>query len=341
MYLLMLLAAFISQMYGFNLSARPDYDRDIAVKKAHAVIYKFLFQEGEVKKLLIKVASGKLCDTALPCSALPNDMIYAHFDAVNGECDTAHKGGYINDTTLYYQPTDDKRDEDSNKPKPYFMRKRTDICQDTEDNINVIDEISVGRQFFNSNRMISRVICTDADLQESTGDGAKDCKLYNTDDEGEPIMVTDPYTGEMVPDWHMVDGHLKSCCSSGRRFLISYMKLDPRWINRVTQEVSFDLLKAVSVHDYTENIGVITWHDGSAASDKYWLFRGKLHFRPAYIDAQNEWVEDHPGVTYPVGRTRMGEWKLPKYFTEGYFTDITQEDENFCKPACLMKIQAF
>ncbi len=329
MYLLMLLAAFISQMYGFNLSARPDYDRDVAIKKAQAVIYKFLFQDNEVKKLLVKVSSGSMDTYGLPYTVLPNDAVYAHFDAVNGACGSAQGVNYKNDTTLYYHASSDEHAAGANIPHAYFMR-RTGLCQESEDKNgehDLIDELSIGRQFFTSSRMISRVICVDADLQVS---GAKDCELYSIDES----------TGERVWNMDPSGTYVKSCCSSGRRFLLSYMRVDPRWLNRVTQEVSFDLLKAVSLYDYAENIGVITWHNGETADEKYWLFRGKLHFRPAYIDEQNAWISTHPGMTYPVELTQKSVWKLPKYFTESYFQGLGG-DTNFCKPACLIKIRAF
>lgn len=53
MYLLMLLATFMSAIYGYNLSVRPDLDRDIPHKKAMAVIYKFLYQHNTVRTFLI------------------------------------------------------------------------------------------------------------------------------------------------------------------------------------------------------------------------------------------------------------------------------------------------
>ena len=55
MYLLMLLATYMSAIYGYNLSIRPDYDRDVAHKKAAAVVYKFIYQHNAAKKIVLAV----------------------------------------------------------------------------------------------------------------------------------------------------------------------------------------------------------------------------------------------------------------------------------------------
>lgn len=58
MYLLMLLATFMASIYGYNLSARPDYDRDIAKKKAASIIFKFGYQFKAVRMVIVDIING-------------------------------------------------------------------------------------------------------------------------------------------------------------------------------------------------------------------------------------------------------------------------------------------
>ena len=74
MYLLMLLATFLSSIYGYNLSARSDYDRDIPRKKAMAVLFRFSRHHAFVHNLAAKVNADP---SEAPSYVLPEDIVYA------------------------------------------------------------------------------------------------------------------------------------------------------------------------------------------------------------------------------------------------------------------------
>lgn len=88
MYLLMLLATFMSAIYGYNLSVRPDLDRDVPHKKALAVIYKFLYQHDAVKVFIT---------SRNPASdwQQPDDILYGQDDFIlNYKCGTGDAVAY-------------------------------------------------------------------------------------------------------------------------------------------------------------------------------------------------------------------------------------------------------
>lgn len=92
MYLLMLLATFLSAIYGYNLSARPDYDRDIPRKKAMAVLYRFSRHHYYAHRLAARIDSDT---TIAPAYVLPGDIMYAR-----GEAEMTYDG--VSDTPVHY-----------------------------------------------------------------------------------------------------------------------------------------------------------------------------------------------------------------------------------------------
>ena len=77
MYLVVILATFMSAIYGYNLSARPDYDRDIPRKKAMAVISRFVFQHSFAADLLRRVKNKDEPGHEEPLYILPGDVLHA------------------------------------------------------------------------------------------------------------------------------------------------------------------------------------------------------------------------------------------------------------------------
>lgn len=83
MYLLMLLATFMSAIYGYNLSARPEFDRDIPHKKALAVQFKFTHQHRAVKKVALNAMGKAYEDTLGVLWLLPGTLLYTDAVAAN------------------------------------------------------------------------------------------------------------------------------------------------------------------------------------------------------------------------------------------------------------------
>ena len=296
MYLLMLLATFMSAIYGYNLSARPDYDRDVVMKKAAAVIYRFTFQTTTSKRLLNRIADGDfLMDKGIPY-VLPGDYFYANYKDPKVQTNTTIH-------TFY----------NHNGHSSLFWLRKKDFENHT--NSGGEDYLPIGRIFYDGSDMATKVMCLDKAMYET---GSKEC---------EPIK--DP--SGLVMD---------TCCNlnSGGRYFISYRKMDPRWINRISGDVSVDFIKAINKKEYNDNIGVITWRNGA------WQFRGKINFFPVYAKDMEKWNEDHKdtGERYPSALKKRTQWTLPPMFGKNYFKSKGSFGEgNICDNGCLFKIQSF
>lgn len=299
MYLLMLLATFMSAIYGYNLSVRPDYDRDVAHKKALGVIYKFVFQHTAAKDIATRAATGNFLATkALPW-ILPNDMMYADYS------DTDNL-----DTVLTYR----QGNTEANINLRLKNRRNQLNGQGAE------DFLSLGRTLFESGEMATKVLCLNGEMQETS---TTSC-TPGVDEDGNVIS---------------------SCCgeSVGGRYLVSYKRLDARFVNRVTGGVNMDFMKAVSEMGYNDNIGAIQWKNGA------WHFEGKINFHPVYAEDEDKWEEEHADDPdnryYPVDKRKRTVWKLPVHiFGQNFFQSKTGSGSslaNICTQGCLFKIQNF
>lgn len=303
MYLLMLLATFISAIYGYNLSPRADYDRDVIRKKAMAMVYKFMFQEDAVHKVLVRVSDGDYQNMGLPAWVGPEDQVFADVKKMN-------------DTTLYYRET-------NGTENPFYMREKGSGNQGAgakngeEDAKNYL---GAGRHFYDGAEMVTKIICL-KDGTDLTADGHAENCMMAVDEEG-----------------HVT----QSCCRSSGRYMVTYKKIDARFINRIHRGVSFDFYSAIVKRPYTDNVGIILW-DGHN-----WQFNGKITFEPVYAEDEREWNsqsehQDEEGKLvepYPVRLRERSTWTLPKdFFKEDYF--INNQGKKICADGCLFKIRGF
>lgn len=302
MYLLMLLATFMASIYGYNLSARPDYDRDIARKKAAAVVYKFLIHHNTLKKYAIDINLGVHVGEGVEW-VLPNDMFYADFEASEAQDNE--------DIHTFFVNGGDKR--------IIFLR-----AKDKKGSANVggRDYLNAGRQMYNGDEMASKIICLDKPMNETD---SKNC-----------TPTTD------------ADGNItNTCCdlAKGGRYLVSYKKLDARWINRITGEVSIDFVNALNKKLYYERLGVIHWGKGAETNREGWNFKGKINFIPVFADDMEKWDQEHADSgrdSYPVERRNRAYWEMPKWiFDEHFFKDKDGNDLCNKQQPCIFKIESF
>jgi len=335
MYLLMLLATFISAIYGYNLSARPDYDRDVPRKKAMSVVYKFLFQERNAVALIGRVNRGEYAPDKVGGAysikwALPGDLVYADFS--NSEVDEYNK-----DTTLFYA-----QKSGGESVEPFYLRKRgvstTEQGQASKQSLSD-NYLEAGRRFYDGSEMVTKVICLDKAMQEN---GAKSC---------EPTPMLDPTSGELL-------GYTETCCNGSFNYVVSYKKLDSRWVNRMHKGISLDFMNAIVDRDYTDNIGVIHWDEDKDCEDTTigggdetvkgcWVFQGKINFLPVFAKEMEEWEaahvrEDGRKEYYPNELRDRATWDLPvNIFPKNYFEDKNHNTSKMCEYGCLFKIRMF
>lgn len=307
MYLLMLLATFMASIYGYNLSARPDYDRDIAKKKAASIIFKFGYQFKAVRMVIVDIINGnfKAADGADIPWILPGDMFYARFDA-SGVDDNEDIHTFVN--------------QQGSEHLVYLRAKN----KQGQDNIGAKDYLMAGRRVYDGSEMGFKILCLDKPMNEN---GSKNC-----------ISTTD------------ADGNItKSCChvlQDGWRYMVAYKKLDARWINRISGEVTLDFIKALAPKVYYDNIGVIRWGKTPGKNEMAWQFRGKINFLPVYADDLEEWQDKTNNTqSYPVERRNRAEWTLPVWiFGKDFFqSKVNGKMETICdeNQPCLFKIQSF
>lgn len=146
MYLLMLLATYMSAIYGYNLSIRPEFDRDVAHKKAAAVAFKFNHQHTTVKNVLVKVWS-KSDEFATLLGAQPNDLIFAK--------DT-YEENEKNLVLIYKQGG-----EEIDVP----VRERGRLGETISGGQNLLRP---GRLLYDADMMVSKVLCPNQEIDETT-----------------------------------------------------------------------------------------------------------------------------------------------------------------------------
>lgn len=314
MYLLMLLATFISAIYGFNLSARADYDRDVARKKAMGIVYRFLFQDDTAAALLGRINRKIYEGTEYDISwTLPGDIVYADYE--NSRLTAKNRN-----TTLFY-----KQNANNTTPKIFYMRSEEEESGgggggDYEKNY-ADNYLLSGRRFYDGKMMVTKVICPDKELQK---ENVKQCT---------------PDVDETVDDGEGNHPILGTCCNKGRNYIATYRKMDSRWLNRIHLGVSLDFMRAIVNRNYTDNIGIIHW-DGSN-----WQFQGKINFPPVYADEMEAWEEEHAGEEgdakfYPEELRNRSVWTLPNtVFDRNFFQD--KDGNNICDSGCLFHIRHF
>ncbi len=302
MYLLMLLATFMASLYGYNLSARPDYDRDMARKKAAAVIYKFIIHHNTLKKVGIDINLGVYEAEGIDW-VLPNDLFYTDFDDSSAQDNE--------DIHTFLASGGDK--------KMIYLR-----AHDKKGSLNPggRDYLNVGRQMYDGSEMASKILCLDKQMNEPD---SKNC-----------TPATD------------ADGNITgTCCdlAKGGRFLVSYKKLDARWINRVNGDVSLDFISALNKKQYYERLGVIHWGKGTESNKDGWIFKGKINFIPVFADDMEKWDQEHADAgrdSYPVERRNRSYWEMPTWiFDEHFFKDKEGNDLCSKQQPCIFKIESF
>lgn len=293
MYLVVLLATYLSAIYGYNLSVRPEFDRDIVRKKASSVIYKFNFHHNAVFNYI--KAHSELEDAS--DWVFPDDMVYATENSRDGIISTAEYKSSISSTTK----TIDFGEDDSK----YLLTSHT---------------------LYGKDMMVSKVMCPALELYKYD-------ERYEGDDKpgsSDKVSCVPPKNGE---------GAVTGTCCDYRtgRYIISYRKLDARWLSRLTHKLSADMLWAIAERPFNYNIGVIMW-DGDN-----WVFSGRIRFAPVYYIDKQEYMKEHGAYAYyPARYRKRTTWVISeKILPHDYFTDATGTDKDFCKDGCLMRIQSF
>ena len=318
MYLLMLLATFVSAIYGYNLSVRPDYDRDIAMKKAKGIVYRFNFQEMLVTSFMGRIASARYADTRNLYGVWAGDTVFADTNNTNNE-----------QTALTYAW---KGNYDESENQVFYMRKKNNKGEDNtgEFAFDADDYLAAGRKFYDGSIMVSKVVCLNKAMYEND---VATCTSAQDEDGNDMAVVSDEngfsYSG--------------SCCTGNRnRFLVTYRSIDSRWINRIHRGISLDFMRAIVSRNYTDNIGVIHWDNDK----EQWIFQGKINFGPVYALDQQAYelahVNDPPRTRYyPIDLRNRSIWELPKrVFDRNFFKDY-KKAQNICESGCLFKIRYF
>ncbi len=161
MYLLMLLATFMSAIYGYNLSIRPDYDRDIPHKRALAVQFKFLHQHSAAKKVMLKVMRKEegFVET-FPFGVLPGDLFYTDDD----ESKDGKQAIYI------------KQRAEGGSDKSVLVRKSLNGVGD-EEGSNIM---RIGQTLYASDVMATQLVCPNKQIDEE--DVEAECDVEKTED---------------------------------------------------------------------------------------------------------------------------------------------------------------
>ena len=294
----------MSAIYGYNLSARPDYDRDIPRKRAMAVLYRFSMQHNYARSLLAKIYNDN-DDFDVPVDVQPGDLLYADDDDDVGV------------TMMYDGVYDDKKYILGGDDADWAL-------------------MELGRRLYPSDEMVTKAICVDKGLFCIDGDGEDGgvleavCKsAFNTDD---------PYKKVALCESEVVDGYaINSCCNSrgAKKYVISYKVVDARWVDRQTGQLNYDFWRALAERPYADNIGIITKQNNGK-----WLFRGKMNFLPSYEKQKYTWGVTHPDEDFPLKEKVRTEWELPEaIFNANFFVD--KENNNMCNQGCVFKIKSF
>ncbi len=341
MYLLMLLATYLAALSQFNLSARPDYDRDVQLKKAMATVSKFLDQHNAAYSVLKKVSVGDYGGRTTPDNGiaymLPDDLLYVNNEEASGDNDNINLFYYQKFTNsnevIYLRETDN-----SLTPNSYGMK-----------------ELRFGKKLYNKDEMVSRVICLDNNMyctgvQEQDRneddslkfdiDGNPVYKYENKGCTGIPQMCDiTPYktTDDPTAEVELSGTCCKSGDSKGGVYLVSFRKIDIRWFNRATGEVGRDFMKSIEERKFNANVGIIAWNEELES----WVFTGKMRFGPAYETEERRWRETHD-TAYPASYMNMTRWVMPRaVFPENFFEiELDNGDRiNYCENGCLFGIK--
>lgn len=306
MYLLMLLATYMSAIYGYNLSARPDYDRDIVRKKAMAVLSRFIAHHTEVTKFVSKISNGNY--SADISFLLPGDLVYNdHTETGDGK-----------EVNLVYNQ------ERTGTEKKVFLRK---ISGESESE----DIMQMGKRLYGGDEMITKIICLDRDMSctDDNSDGYEFC--MGPDGEFGEVQTCQITTDPSDPG--QITG---TCCNRDHDvFLVSYKKVDAQWLSKITGEVGIDFTNAIKEREFYNNVGVISWKNGA------WQFRGRMKFIPSYKHAEAEWYETHAiDEAFPSTLKERTSWTLPTaVFDHGFFKDMN--DDDMCDKGCIFTIKQF
>ena len=214
MYLMMLLATFMSAIYGYNLSVRSDYDRDIAKKKAMAVIYKFNHQHAAVVRAIKHGMNvPNIIDVPLACpegESCYNEQLgvnSSHYDMSFPFPSSTFSGSYI-DTS--FSNKDSKRvvfyrskylqkypmDVDQGY-YPIFLTRNlpSDGFSGCGDPCWVknyaTDSLVLGQSVFDENQMTSRLFCTNS-IRPGKKQKVDEYGYPMTDENGNPVMESVP-----------------------------------------------------------------------------------------------------------------------------------------------------
>lgn len=205
------------------------------------------------------------------------------------------------------------------------------------------DVIPPGRYFYGGNRMVSRMLCLNKGFDLS--DDIASAQYSFTDANQLKVMCSDKTSGGGISQY---------CCNQPgvRRYLISYMKIDPRFRNRINNGITIDFYKILGTRKAKENIGIIK----PAADGKHYEFRGKIGLRDVYkeeIEAWNADPENHvDGDTskplkniFPPEKKNKTYWLLPEYlYKANFFCDGDpgsggNSSNKLCTTGCLVRIR--
>lgn len=343
---MMLLATFMSAIYGYNLSARSDYDRDVAKKRAMAVIYKFNHQHVAVVNAIkhgIDVTKSENLEKDITFP-MPESKFYGDYNAP-GNCN-AIDGKEIGRTLFYRSPFKEGnyplcsgQGEYTGGYYPLYLTTETLEKEPIVDWLKNYksDNLSLGRSLFDKNEMVSKLVCFD------NFDDAPDIAFNK--------MREEPYKD----DDH---NYIRSYCEEASRMVVvSYMALDPRWLDKVTNDISLDFWSALATQPFRNNIGIIKWGSMEKAyegdpdeGESGWVFTGKIGYPESYRKEKDAWENDpknqHEDGTlknyFPISRQRKFKWNLPPIFrNQDFFSVWAMPEIAFCEKdgiPCLFRI---
>lgn len=304
MYLLMLLATFMSAIYGYNLSARPEYDRDIVRKKALAVLNRFNEQHRYVEALMARLGDSTV-NPGEPQYILPDDVAMGGKDVDNPN----------NKYLMIYKQNHELANEDYE----FYLKK-------IEGESTSGNHMPMGRKLYPGDEMATKIVCLKTRLYCSEG------TEYDCD--GNVAESCDVPVDESDPANRTITG---TCCksggASGGKYLVTFKTLDAKWLSRISGKTSMDFMEALQSREYIENIGIINWENEA------WKFQGKLRFLPSYEEAKLEWEDHHEDHEYfPSNEKNKTDWILPSFFDEEFFV---VDGINLCEKGCLFHIEEF
>ena len=326
---------YVSAIYEYNLSVRPDYDRDVAKKKASAIFYKFDIQHAVAMRTVNFVTSMVKADGSRvdPTFPQPNTIFAASYD--DCEDKSLCKTDKMHTSTLFFR-------QDDGTAVPVYLRPECAGCkicdgldEDCDGDSSIwADEdgnayervlLTLEQSLYNEDEMASKLLCLNKKLHE---DDIESCSSDSYRD-GEGNL-----TG--------------TCCGTdeGHRVLVSYKSVDPRWLNRLTNSVNLDFWRAMEDRAWYTNLGIIQWDEDK---DR-WIFNGKTSLYASYYDRLQEWnaqeaekVANDSSGTYveekmPKYLRRITSWELPEFFDEDFFVAYDGVTDLCKRNGCIFRI---